>query len=58
MTAVAQTTYTEKEYLEIEDKAEYKSEYFRGEIFMMAGGTPNHKKLGLTKVFQVINVYI
>lgn len=42
MTAVAQTTYTEKEYLQMEAKADYRSEYFRGEIFMMAGGTPNH----------------
>ena len=29
----------------METKAGYKSEYFRGEIFMMAGGTPNHNRI-------------
>ena len=29
--------YTEQEYLELERKAEYKSEFFKGEIFAMAG---------------------
>lgn len=45
MTVVAQTIYTEEDYLLMEDKAGYKSEYFRGEIFMMAGGTPNHNRV-------------
>ena len=30
---------TEAEYLEIERAAEFKSEFFEGEIFAMAGGT-------------------
>jgi hypothetical protein len=29
--------YSEEEYLALERKAEFKSEYFAGEIFMMAG---------------------
>jgi Uma2 family endonuclease len=33
---------TPEEYLEIERKAETKSEYFQGEMFAMAGGTPRH----------------
>lgn len=45
MSAVAQTIYTEEDYLLMEEKANYKSEYFRGEIFMMAGGTPNHNRI-------------
>ena len=36
---------TPEEYLEIERKAEYKSEYFNGEMFAMAGGAPNHHRL-------------
>lgn len=45
MSAVAQSIYTEEDYLRMEEKASYKSEYFRGEIFMMAGGTPNHNRV-------------
>jgi Uma2 family endonuclease len=33
---------TPEEYLAIERKAEYKSEYFNGEMFAMAGATLNH----------------
>jgi Uma2 family endonuclease len=33
---------TPEEYLEIEDKAEYKSEYYAGEMFAMAGGSDKH----------------
>jgi len=45
MSAIAQTMYSEDDYLLMEAKANYKSEYFRGEIFMMAGGTPNHNRI-------------
>jgi len=33
---------TEAEYLEFERRAECKSEFFQGEMFAMAGGTPLH----------------
>ncbi len=33
---------TESEYLAIERRAEFKSEFFDGEMFAMAGGTPMH----------------
>ena len=33
---------TEAEYLAIERAAEFKSEFFDGEMFAMAGGTPRH----------------
>jgi Uma2 family endonuclease len=33
---------TEAEYLEIERTAEWKSEFFNGEMFAMAGATPEH----------------
>ena len=32
-------------YLEREEKAEYKSEYYKGEIFAMAGGSPRHSDI-------------
>ncbi|MEB3178690.1 MAG: Uma2 family endonuclease [Nostocaceae cyanobacterium] len=37
--------YTPEEYLELEDKAEYKSEYRDGEIIPMTGGTTNQNKI-------------
>jgi Uma2 family endonuclease len=40
-------SYTPEEYLELEEKAEYKSEYRDGEIIAMAGGTTNHNKIAL-----------
>ncbi|MCF0053802.1 Uma2 family endonuclease [Dyadobacter sp. LJ53] len=45
MTAQAIKMYSEKEYLELEREAEYKSEYYRGEIFAMAGASPNHNRI-------------
>lgn len=36
---------TEEEYLEMEISAPFKSEYYKGEIFAMAGGTPNHNRI-------------
>jgi Uma2 family endonuclease len=37
--------YTVAEYLAMEEVAEYKSEYFEGEIFAMAGGSPSHDRI-------------
>jgi Uma2 family endonuclease len=45
MTAQTIKMYSEKEYLELERDAEYKSEYYRGEIFAMAGASPNHNRI-------------
>jgi Uma2 family endonuclease len=36
------TFLTPEQYLEIERKAEYKSEYFEGEMFAMAGAREAH----------------
>ena len=38
---------TVDQYLAIEREAEFKSEYYRGEMFAMAGGTSNHSELGV-----------
>jgi Uma2 family endonuclease len=37
---------SEAEYLRIERAAEFKSEFFDGEMFAMAGGTPQHSLIG------------
>ena len=45
MSALPKTYYSEQDYLELERKAEYKSEYFQGEIFAMAGASRNHNRI-------------
>ncbi|MGK7929694.1 MAG: Uma2 family endonuclease [Spirulina sp.] len=48
MVAVTQTRYsTLEEYLELEEQAEFKSEYRDGEIVPMTGGTTNHNEIAL-----------
>ena len=44
---------TLEDYLEIERKAEYRSEYYKGEMFAMAGGTGKHSELAAS-VIQVL----
>lgn len=44
------TKYTPQEYLAREEKAEYKSEYYDGEIRMMSGGTPEHSSIAVNVV--------
>ncbi|MBD2395524.1 Uma2 family endonuclease [Cyanobacterium aponinum FACHB-4101] len=39
--------YSVEEYFELEETAEYKSEYHDGEIIPMTGGTTNHNKIAL-----------
>ncbi len=39
--------YTASEYLALEDKAEFKSEFISGEIIPMAGASANHNKIAL-----------
>lgn len=36
---------TEKEYLQIERKAEFKSEYYNGEVFALAGASLEHNRI-------------
>lgn len=42
MSSLAETYLSPEEYLERERKAERKSEYFRGQVFAMAGATREH----------------
>lgn len=46
MTALPKNkSYTPEEYLALEEKAEYRSEYENGEIVAMAGGSLNHARI-------------
>lgn len=47
MQAETKTYYSPEEYLELETKAEYRSEYYDGQIISMAGGKVNHNKIAL-----------
>lgn len=49
-----QQLFTIEEYLEREEKAEYKSEYYKGEIFAMAGGTPPHSAISVNVLYALM----
>lgn len=45
MTALPKQHYTLEEYLELDKNSEEKFEYFDGEVFAMAGGSPAHSRI-------------
>jgi Uma2 family endonuclease len=45
MTAVPKPKMTEAEYLAIEEKAEFKSEFYRGEMFATSGASLPHSRI-------------
>lgn len=47
MSAVPRPYYTEEAYLELERNASYRSEYYRGEIFAMAGASEEHNTIAV-----------
>ena len=46
MSTVSKHYITPEEYLHRERKAEFRSEYFRGEMFAMAGASANYNLTG------------
>ncbi len=46
--------YTPEEYLALEEQADYKSEYYRCEIFAMAGGSYNHNVI-VGNLYAILN---
>lgn len=57
-TAAFKKFYTPEEYLELEVRSDRKHEYFRGEIFMMPGGTPEHSKVKINLYRLVGNALV
>src|SRR5208283_5002732 len=47
MSTQSKTFLTPEQYLEIERKAEFRSEYYQGEMFAMAGATEGHTILAV-----------
>ncbi|MBC7919893.1 MAG: Uma2 family endonuclease [Ferruginibacter sp.] len=54
MSAGPKPPLTEAEYLAVERKASYKSEFYRGEMFAMAGATRNHNAL-VSNLMGILN---
>ena len=46
---------TEAEYLAQEELAEFKSEFYKGEVFAMSGATATHSELGVRLGYELIN---
>ncbi len=53
MSAIPKRKLTEAEYLEIERTAEFKSEFFNGEMFAMAGASYQHNIVKDSLVFEL-----
>ena len=55
MSAVPENRFSLEEYLLRESVAEYKSEFYQGEIFAMTGGTPTHNDISVNVVTSLKN---
>ncbi len=53
MSALPKKLYSPEEYLALERSAEYKSQYFAGEIFAMAGGSPRHNLISANVIREL-----
>jgi Uma2 family endonuclease len=53
MSAAAKPFVTPEQFLELERQAETKHEYFAGEIFAMAGGTPEHSLIAVNVTVEL-----
>ncbi len=55
MAALQQPYYTPEQYVEMEEKAEFKSEYVSGRISAMAGASPRHNTISANVLREVGN---
>src|SRR5438067_13931715 len=53
MTAVPKTRLTPEQYLSIERKAAFKSEYYNGEMFAMAGVSREHSRVKENLIIEI-----
>jgi Uma2 family endonuclease len=53
MTAIQKPYLSEKDYLEEERKASFKSEYYKGEVFAMSGAKKEHNKIVASIVIEI-----
>ncbi len=57
MSALPKRFFTPQEYLALEEKAEYKSQYVAGEIFAMAGAEPWHVEIAGNIAGELRNLF-
>ncbi|MCB1193809.1 MAG: Uma2 family endonuclease [Leptospiraceae bacterium] len=57
MVNLAHKLYTEQDYLAMERKAEFKSEYYAGEVFAMAGAKEMHNLI-VTNLIREISLFL
>lgn len=57
MPAIPKEYITPEAYLEMERQAETKSEYYKGEVFAMAGATKEHNKIVAAIVGELYNYF-
>ena len=53
MSTAPRLRYTPQEYLARERVSEYRSQYYRGEIFAMAGGNARHSRISVNLVWRL-----
>ena len=56
MSALPKRFFTQEEYVDLENIADYRSQYVAGEIFAMAGAQPEHVEItdNLTAIFRTL----
>ena len=57
MDNLARKTFTESEYLELERNADFKSEYYNGETFAMAGASLIHNEI-VANLISIFNQFL
>ena len=55
MSAIPESGVSYEQYLTSERTATYKSEFYRGELFAMVGGSPQHNSIGVNLVVALRN---
>ncbi len=53
MSAISKARLTEAEYLEFERSADVKHEYYHGEVFAMAGASPQHNEIKDNLILEI-----
>ncbi|HRG48514.1 MAG TPA: Uma2 family endonuclease [Leptospiraceae bacterium] len=57
MDTIERKIFTESEYLELERNADFKSEYYNGEIFAMAGASLIHNEI-VANLISIFNQFL
>ena len=53
MSQVAEKYYSVEEYFALEEKADRKSEYYNGKIYLMSGGSANHSRISVNSIIEL-----